>query len=109
MFIAFLVTATCFLIVMAIKLGYLPAERFGFLTKPVTAVLFVSLMVGLLSNSIFYAEPGYIYHVRTVLGNEEVVSDPGYKFYPFGRYNAWKRAMTVQAATGFSDSVALIE
>jgi regulator of protease activity HflC (stomatin/prohibitin superfamily) len=105
MFVAFLVSATCLLIVLAIKLGYLPGERFGVLMKPVTAVLFVSLVVGLLSNSIFYAEPGYIYHVRTVLGNEEVVSDPGYKFYPFGRYNAWKRAMTVQAATGFSDSV----
>ena len=51
-------------------------------------------------NSIFYAEPGYIYHVRTVLGNEEVVTEVGYKFYPFGRYNSWKRAMTVQALTG---------
>ncbi|MET1257165.1 SPFH domain-containing protein [Aliikangiella maris] len=51
-------------------------------------------------NSIFYAEPGYIYHVRTLLGSEEVVTEVGYKFYPFGRYNSWKRAMTVQAAEG---------
>jgi regulator of protease activity HflC (stomatin/prohibitin superfamily) len=28
-----------------------------------------------------------------------VVTEIGYKFYPFGRYNAWKRAMTVQAAS----------
>lgn len=52
------------------------------------------------SNAFFYAEPGYVYHVRTMMGNEEVVSDVGYKFYPFGRINAWKRAMTVQAAAG---------
>ncbi|MRI34893.1 hypothetical protein EOPP23_18095 [Endozoicomonas sp. OPT23] len=53
-----------------------------------------------LSQSFFYAEPGYIYHVRTVTGNEAVVTEIGYKFYPFGRYNSWKRAMTVQAASG---------
>ena len=51
----------------------------------------------LFSNAIWYAEPGYVYHVRTVLGEEDVVSDVGYMFYPFGRVNAWKRAMTVQA------------
>ena len=52
-------------------------------------------------NSIwFYAEPGYIYHVRTITGEEKVVSDVGYNSYLFGRYNAWKRAMTVQAVTG---------
>ncbi|MCP5078103.1 MAG: hypothetical protein GY951_08625 [Psychromonas sp.] len=57
-----------------------------------------------LSNSFFYAEPGYIYHVRTVTGSEEVVSEVGYKFYPFGRYNAWKRAMTVQSVSGITSN-----
>ena len=56
------------------------------------------VLVYVLSKSFFYAEPGYIYHVRTVTGNEAVVTEVGYKFYPFGRYNSWKRAMTVQAA-----------
>ncbi|MHC5068402.1 MAG: SPFH domain-containing protein, partial [Planctomycetota bacterium] len=59
----------------------------------------------MIGNGVFYAEPGYIYHVRTVLGSEQVVVDPGYKFYPFGRYNAWKRAMTVQAASDSNPSV----
>jgi len=59
-----------------------------------------------LSKSIFYAEPGYIYHVRTVLGSEEVVTDVGYKFYPLGRYNAWKRAMTVQATQSRQGKIA---
>ncbi len=62
----------------------------------VSAVV-IGLLAFVLSNSFFYAEPGYIYHVRTLTGSEEVVTDVGYKFYPFGRYNSWKRAMTVQA------------
>ncbi|MFC3150147.1 SPFH domain-containing protein [Litoribrevibacter euphylliae] len=61
--------------------------------------------LGFTGSGIFYAEPGYVYHVRTVMGDEEVVSEPGYKFYPFGRYNAWKRAMTVQAAAGSTDGL----
>ena len=60
----------------------------------------ISIILYVLSQSFFYAEPGYIYHVRTVTGNEAVVTEIGYKFYPFGRYNSWKRAMTVQAASG---------
>lgn len=63
-------------------------------------VLVLAISGFVLSKSIFYAEPGYIYHVRTVLGSEEVVTEVGYKFYPFGRYNSWKRAMTVQAIRG---------
>lgn len=43
-----------------------------------------------------------MYHVRTLTGNEEVVTEVGYKFYPFGRYNSWKRAMTVQSLHGSS-------
>ncbi|MBV1921792.1 MAG: membrane protease subunit, stomatin/prohibitin, partial [Pseudomonadales bacterium] len=72
----------------------------------VLKLLFISailaVMIFVLSNSFFYAEPGYIYHVRTVTGQEEVVTEVGYKFYPFGRYNSWKRAMTVQALQGSS-------
>ncbi|PKF60817.1 hypothetical protein CW745_13160 [Psychromonas sp. psych-6C06] len=67
-----------------------------------SAIIAIPLLIlgFVLSKSFFYAEPGYIYHVRTVTGSEEVVSEVGYKFYPFGRYNAWKRAMTVQSING---------
>lgn len=75
------------------------------ITPVAICVAVVGTTIGLVSNGLFYAEPGYIYHVRTVTGNEQVVSDPGYKFYPFGRYNAWKRAMTVQAAAGLRSTV----
>ncbi len=54
-------------------------------------------IVALCWKGFFYAEPGYVYHVRTITGVEEVVSTPGYKLYPGGRYNAWKKAMTVQS------------
>jgi len=75
-------------------------SKTGFLLKFVGFGISIIMLVLIGMNSIFYAEPGYIYHVRTVLGNEVVVTEVGYKFYPFGRYNSWKRAMTVQALNG---------
>ena len=62
-------------------------------------VVIVPIFLGLFTfNQIFfYAEPGYIYHVRTILGNERVVDDVGYSLILFGRKNAWKKAMTVMA------------
>lgn len=71
----------------------------GLIVKSVIAGIAALLLAYVLSKSFFYAEPGYIYHVRTVTGNEAVVTEVGYKFYPFGRYNSWKRAMTVQASS----------
>ena len=73
--------------------------------KIFTIIIILGALAFFISKSVFYAEPGYIYHVRTVLGSEEVVSDVGYKFFPFGRYNSWKRAMTVQALSGSSGSI----
>lgn len=73
-------------------------------TGPVKLLLVMVSVVGFafgLFNKIwFYAEPGYIYHVRTIMGDEKVVSDVGYNIHLFGRYNSWKRAMTVQAEGG---------
>ncbi len=60
----------------------------------------VGFAFGLFNKIWFYAEPGYIYHVRTIAGVEKVVSDVGYNVHLFGRYNSWKRAMTVQAQGG---------
>ena len=77
--------------------------------KEVIALIFSKIAAGLasvvllyvvMSNSIFYAEPGYIYHVRSITGSEDVVTDIGYHFYLFGRWNSWKRAMTVQTVSG---------
>lgn len=69
----------------------------------VGALVALLALIFVLSRSVFYAEPGYVYHVRTILGAEHVVSDVGYQFFFFGRWNAWKRSLTVQAVTGGSD------
>ncbi len=72
--------------------------------------IFALVMLGFVaSKSIFYAEPGYVYHVRTITGNEHVVSDVGYQFYLWGRWNAWKRALTVQSIRGGSDNLRYTE
>jgi len=58
----------------------------------------IGALVYSLFNGIFcYAEPGFKYHVRTITGQEKMVSDTGYNSYLFGRVNAWKNAMSVQA------------
>lgn len=80
------------------------------LSKKTTSILGGLILTFIItSNSIFYAEPGYVYHVRTVLGDEYVVSDVGYQFYFWGRWNAWKRAMTVQAVQGASGKISYAE
>lgn len=61
------------------------------------------VLIFIIYKSTFYSEPGYIYHVRTITGNEEVVNEVGVNFFFLGRWNSWKRAMTVQAT---SDGIA---
>lgn len=63
----------------------------------VAALVIVAVLVGLFNQTFFYAEPGYVYHVRTITGNERVVDGVGYSLHLFGRVNAWKKAMTVLA------------
>lgn len=66
--------------------------------RPSLIVLSVLMFgMGLFNSIFFYAEPGYVYHVRTITGEERVVDDVGYSYYLFGRINDWKKAMTVQA------------
>lgn len=60
---------------------------------------FLMVVVTAFNGMFFYAEPGFKYHVRTILGEEKMVSDTGYNLYLFGRYNAWKNAMSVQASS----------
>lgn len=66
----------------------------------VSSILAIILLTWVAKNSFFYAEPGFVYHVRTLTGDEHVVSDVGYQFYIWGRWNAWKRALTVQSVHG---------
>lgn len=54
-------------------------------------------LVNMFDRIWFYAEPGYIYHVRDILGNESMVDGIGYSSKLFGRVTDWKKGMTVQA------------
>ena len=63
-------------------------------------VLFMG--AGLFNNVLFYAEPGYIYHVRTIFGQEKVVDDVGYNAHWFGRINQWKKAVSIVAKVNYA-------
>ena len=84
------------------KLNSILAQNLFAVPQLVSTLLIVGVFVfttlGLFNKVFFYAEPGYQYHVRTILGQEKAVNDVGYNMYLFGRYNAWKKAMTVQAS-----------
>ncbi len=84
-------------------IALLRSTRFGefplppFALPALFSVLGLAIAATLFHQVFFYAEPGYVYHVRTITGQEKVVSDVGYNAHLFGRYNAWKLAMTVEA------------
>lgn len=48
-------------------------------------------------NSVFvYNEAGYQLHIRTIMGEEKVVTDVGYTTKWFGKATPWKQAQTLQ-------------
>lgn len=61
------------------------------------ALAIAFLGMGTFHSVFFYAEPGYIYHVRTILGQEKMVDDVGYNMHLFGRINGWKKSMSIVA------------
>ncbi len=86
---------------MRFKGGSVPAGlRIG-----ITGVVAIAVFAMTFNQMFFYAEPGYIYHVRTITGNERVVDGVGYSMHLFGRVNAWKKAMTVLADDTTADGV----
>lgn len=63
----------------------------------VGSIVAALLVVAMLFNSVFvYNEAGYQTHIRTVFGDEKVVTDVGYTTKWFGRATPWKQAQTVQ-------------
>lgn len=75
------------------KLGIAP-----WIGKVGTLVLGVLLAALVLFKGILvYNEAGYQMHVRTIFGEEKVVSELGYATRWFGTYTTWPREMTVQS------------
>lgn len=64
----------------------------------IASVAIGAALVGVLSfNSVFvYNEAGYQTHIRTIFGDEKVVTEVGYATKWFGRATAWKQAQTIQ-------------
>jgi len=84
----------------------LAAEKFAVPSFVNTALIVLSVVfiaVGTFTKVFFYAEPGYIYHIRTAFNQERVIypaeDGVGWAYYAFGRINTWKRAMSIQAAS----------
>jgi len=58
-------------------------------------VSFIAALI-LFNGVLFYNESGYQTHVRTIFGEEKVVTDVGYSTKWFGRATSWKQAQTLQ-------------
>ena len=69
----------------------------GFVSIAVLVLAVGAFGVGTFNKVFFYAEPGFVYHVRTITGEERVINQVGYAYKLFGNVNVWKKAMTVQA------------
>lgn len=54
------------------------------------------LMIGFVKTQFFYADPGYTYHVRTLLSQERVINTVGWSWDGGGSTTAWKNATTIQ-------------
>lgn len=62
----------------------------------IMAVLALVVAVGSFNSAFVYNEAGYQTHVRTIFGEEKVLTEVGYGTKWFGRSTAWKQAQTVQ-------------
>ena len=95
LFIAFLLFVVTAVFWFGPKHG-LPATP-KIIPKAILAMAIFAFSLGMFNGIFFYAEPGYIYHVRTIFGNEKAIDDVGYNAYIFGRYNGWKKSMSIVA------------
>ena len=57
------------------------------------------LGVWMFNFMLFYAEPMYIYHIRTIFNQERVISDIGWTYKGGNKVERWKKAVSVQAAS----------
>ena len=78
-------------------------ERFKSFSSIWYLLLAGAFAVSTFNGIFFYAEPGFKYHVRTITGEEKMVSDTGYNTYLFGRVNAWKTPCPFRPPAGVKD------
>ena len=88
------------LVLVALAARFFIPPKVSFLAWIMGLLGAISTSYGVFAGAFFYAEPGFKYHVRTITGEEKMVSDTGYNTFWFGRINAWKNAMSVQSTHG---------
>ena len=54
------------------------------------ALMIIFSVMGLFNQVFFYAEPGFVYHVRTITGQERVIDGVGYKVRSYERPSNWE-------------------
>lgn len=64
----------------------------------------LALLAGTFNSIFVYNEAGYQTHVRTIFGEEKVVTDVGYATKWFGRATPWKQAQTLQFTMNEGDT-----
>lgn len=60
-----------------------------------TLLLSSALVIGIVNSMFFYAEPGYNYHVKTIWGTEDVVTDIGWAVSGFKTPEPWKKESSI--------------
>ncbi|MBI6885149.1 SPFH domain-containing protein [Pseudomonas putida] len=71
--------------------------------KPASVLKYVAIAAAMLMmyvlfrGAVVWNDAGYQTHIRTIFGQERVVSETGYAFRWFGPATAWPREMTVQS------------
>lgn len=68
----------------------------NFMKGGIIGAIVLAIFAGLFNSIFVYNEAGYQTHIRTIFGDEKVVSDVGYTTKLFGRATAWKQAQTLQ-------------
>lgn len=64
----------------------------------------LALLAGTFNSIFVYNEAGFQTHVRTIFGEEKVVTDVGYATKWFGRATPWKQAQTLQFTMSDTDT-----
>jgi len=72
-----------------------PEQHQSRTTPFVSAVSVLLIALGAWTGAMFYADPGYLYQVRTITGEVIGYNEPGWKFKGFGTEYPWKKAMSV--------------
>lgn len=65
------------------------------LRQPILIGGLIMSVLSLIPGLFFMAEPGYNYTIRTITGNQIIITDSGWQPYIFGTIEPWKKAISI--------------